>query len=143
MRVSPRTHGAPLAHVDTHDGDNMLLGRETVSVEVDVAHAVDIVLRPGEMSLHHVLTVHGSQANQSDLRRCGFAIRYISGRLKKTKPPRATATLVRGRDHGNFDLEEGPQATFHSADIARYNSILRIWMRGVFDEISSRGAAEH
>lgn len=136
MRVSPRTHGSVLRHVHTRDTTNMLPGRETLAVPIDEAAAVDIVLQPGEMSLHHVLIAHGSQANRSDRRRCGLAIRYIAGHLTKLRGPRGTATLVRGRDHGNFDLEQAPEGAFHPDAAARYAAIARIWMRGVFDEMS-------
>ena len=52
-------------------------------MEVDEARAVDIVLQPGEMSLHHVRLVHGSPPNRSDDRRIGFAIRYIPTRVRQ------------------------------------------------------------
>jgi ectoine hydroxylase-related dioxygenase (phytanoyl-CoA dioxygenase family) len=132
MRVSPRTHGTVLAHVDTGDRNAMLPGRETVAAEVDTAQAVDIVLRPGEMSLHDVLLVHGSEPNRSALRRCGLAIRYIPGHLTRRDGAPGTATLVRGRDHGHFAREQAPEAAFHPAAMARYDIILRSWMRGVF-----------
>jgi hypothetical protein len=134
LRVSPGTHSAPLPHANTHDPTNMLPGRETVLAPVNEAEAVDVVLRPGQMSVHHVLLVHGSRANQSDQRRCGFAIRYIAGDLRKSRGPRGTATLVHGQDHGTFDLEEPPEGLFHPAALRRYTSIVRRWMRDVFDE---------
>jgi non-heme Fe2+,alpha-ketoglutarate-dependent halogenase len=136
MRVSPRSHGAQLVHIDTHDRTNMLPGRETVLVDIDEASAVDIVLAPGEMSLHHLLLVHGSRPNRSDRRRCGLAIRYIPAHLTNARGPRGTATLVRGRDHGHFDLEQAPEAAFDPAALARYTPIFRLWMRGVFAEMS-------
>jgi hypothetical protein len=138
MRVSPRTHGSVLPHIDTGDRTNMLPGRETVAVPVDARTAVDIVLLPGQMSLHHVLTVHGSEANHSEDRRCGLAIRYIAGHLTKPRGSRGTATLVRGRHHGHFDLESPPESAFHPDAVERYSAILRTWMRGVFDEMTPK-----
>lgn len=139
MRVMPRTHGAPLAHVDTKDRFNMLPGRETVVADIDETQAVDIVLAPGEMSLHHLLLIHGSGKNTSGERRCGLAIRYIAGHLGKANGARGTATLIRGRDHGQFELEQAPEDDYHPAAVKRYEEILRRWMRGVFDEISRQG----
>lgn len=136
MSVIPRSHGAQLVHVDTHDRTNMLPGRERVLADIDEADAVDIVLAPGEMSLHHLLLLHGSKPNLLGERRCGLAIRYIPAHLTKKSGPRGTATLVRGRDHGNFDLEVAPEAPFHPAAMARYTPILRAWMRSVFGEMS-------
>lgn len=135
LRVIPGSHRAPLRHRDTGDRTNMLPGREEIAVEVDEADAVDIALAPGEMSLHHLLMVHGSRANPAGERRCGLAIRYIAGHLGRARGARGTATLVRGRDHGGFALEQAPEGPFHPAAAARYRDIVRLWTRSVFDEI--------
>ena len=66
-----------LPHEDTFAPDNLLSRGQEIAVEVDESQAVDIVLEPGQMSLHHVLLVHGSEPNNSELRRVGFAIRYL------------------------------------------------------------------
>ncbi|MGE0415545.1 MAG: phytanoyl-CoA dioxygenase family protein [Acetobacteraceae bacterium] len=136
LRVIPGTHGAALAHGDTGDRTNMLPGREQVIADVNESDAVDIVLTPGQMSLHHLLLIHGSRPNESQERRCGLAIRYIAGDLARADGNRGTATLVRGRDHGHFDLEQQPDGEFDPAALGRYNAILRRWMRGVFDEVA-------
>lgn len=140
VRFVPGTHRAPLRHRDTGDRTNMLPGREEVAVEVDEAKAVDIVLSPGEMSLHHLLLVHGSAPNLTGERRCGLAIRYIAGHLGRTSGARGTATLVRGQDHGGFTLEQAPEGPFHPAATERYRDIVRIWTCGVFDEIGNSRA---
>src|SRR6185503_18688758 len=98
MRVMPGSHRTALAHVDTFHPDNLLSRGQEISVEVDESRAVDVELRAGEMSLHHVLMVHGSGANPSDDRRIGFAIRYIPTRLRQTAGDGDSATLVRGAD---------------------------------------------
>ena len=46
-------------------------------MEVDEGKAVMLELRRGEMSLHHVRLIHGSDPNPSGKRRIGFAIRYM------------------------------------------------------------------
>ena len=90
--------------------DNLLSRGQEIAVEVDEREAVDMVLEPGEMSLHHVLMVHGSSANPSDDRRIGYAIRYIPTHVRQTRGPRDSATLVRGADTvGHFDLEPRPR----------------------------------
>lgn len=139
MRVSPRTHHVPLAHADTADRANMLPGREIVVAEVDEAAAVDIRLAPGEMSLHHSLLIHGSQPNTSGQRRCGLAIRYIPGHVTRRRSESGSATLVAGRDHGHFTLEQRPEAAFHPDALARYAVVQRQWMRDVFHEFAQRG----
>jgi len=80
----------------------------------------DVPLKAGEMSLHHVLLVHGSGPNTTDDRRIGLAIRYIPPHVRQLKV-RDSATLVRGRDtHGNFDLEPAPRVDLDAAALAAH-----------------------
>ena len=111
MEVIPGSHHLnQVPHRDTFAKDNMLTRGQEVAVEVDATKAVTIELQPGEMSLHHVLLVHGSAPNPSDLRRIGFAARYIPTSVKQLAGERDSATLVRGNDvHGHFEHE--PRAT--------------------------------
>jgi len=44
---------------------------------VDESKVVDLVLHPGDVSIHHPNIVHGSKANNSDTRRCGLTLRYM------------------------------------------------------------------
>jgi len=134
MRVVPGSHARALAHVETDDRNNMLPAREQVQAPIDESRAVDVVLRPGEMSLHHPVLIHGSEPNMSSARRVGFAVRYISGRIGQRGGERGTATLVRGKDHGHFDLEQAPEAEFHPDARARHSVLLRRWMKIVAAE---------
>jgi ectoine hydroxylase-related dioxygenase (phytanoyl-CoA dioxygenase family) len=110
MKVIPGTHKKDqLPHVDTFHKDNLLSRGQEIAVEVDAAHAVPCLLEPGEMSLHHIKLVHGSEPNRSNDRRIGFAIRYIPTYVRQTKV-RDSAMLVRGVDrYGHFDPEPRPQ----------------------------------
>ena len=124
MRVIPGSHRTAVAHVDTFHPDNLLSRGQEISVQVDETRAADIVLRAGEMSLHHVLIVHGSGANPSGDRRIGFAIRYIPTRVRQTEGPGDTATLVRGTDtFGHFELEPRPEADLDPAMLALHQEI--------------------
>ena len=124
MRVIPGSHRAQVPHVDTFHPDNLLSRGQEISVEVDESQAADIVLRAGEMSLHHVLMVHGSGANPSPDRRIGFAIRYVPTRVRQTAGPRDSATLVRGRDaFGHFDLEPRPETDLDPGMVAVHAEI--------------------
>ena len=112
MRMLPGSHGTQHAHRETWDPKNLLSRGQEVMVDVDGKGAVDILLRPGQASLHHVLMVHGSEPNHSADRRIGFAIRYIPTHVHQTvRGPRDSATLVRGTDRfGHFDPEAAPDA---------------------------------
>jgi len=78
MRVIPDTHKLEqVPHRDTFQPENLLSRGQEVMVDVDERQATMLELQAGEMSLHHVRLIHGSDPNPSDLRRIGFAIRYI------------------------------------------------------------------
>jgi non-haem Fe2+, alpha-ketoglutarate-dependent halogenase len=109
MRVVPGTHlREVVAHADTFGEHNMLSRGQEIAVEVDEGHAVDLVLRPGQMSLHHVKIFHGSRPNRARNRRIGFAIRYLPPHIRQDVGA-DSATLVRGRDRaGHFEHEPAP-----------------------------------
>ena len=55
-----------LQHVDTFHKDNLLSRGQEIAVKVEGEKTVDCILKPGEMSLHHVKVVHGSEPNRSN-----------------------------------------------------------------------------
>ncbi len=77
LRVIPGSHRNDLAEITRMtDQPNVLSSGMDPSL-VDESRAVDVVLAPGDVSVHHPSTVHGSRANTSPERRCGLTIRYI------------------------------------------------------------------
>ena len=138
MRVVPGTHTLQqLPHRDTFAPDNLLSRGQEIAVNVDESRAVDIVLTPGQMSLHHVLLVHGSEPNSGALRRIGFAIRYLPTHVKQIADVRDSATLVRGTDkYGHFLLEPVPRSDFHPDAVAFHSEML-----AVNDQILYRGTS--
>jgi non-heme Fe2+,alpha-ketoglutarate-dependent halogenase len=110
MAVIPKSHTKDqIPHRDTFDRHNLLTRGQEIAVEVDEAEAVPLLLKPGEMSLHHVRLVHGSPPNPSPDRRIGFAIRYIPTRIHQLEGE-DSATLVRGVDRfHHFELEPTPE----------------------------------
>jgi chlorinating enzyme len=110
MRVVPGSHRhAILPHRDTYAPDNRLSRGQEVEARVEERDAVDVVLRAGEMSLHHVNIIHGSNPNPSDRPRFGFAVRFTTPRTRQVQGEPATAVLARGRDaHHHFELSPGP-----------------------------------
>lgn len=102
MRVVPGTHTeTQIPHIETFSPDNMLSRGQEIAVAVDPAKAVTLALEPGQMSLHHVLLVHGSEPNPSARRRIGFAIRYMPTHVRQAGPKPAPVSLVRGTDTFN------------------------------------------
>jgi ectoine hydroxylase-related dioxygenase (phytanoyl-CoA dioxygenase family) len=126
MRMVPGTHHEQMAHRDTFAPDNLLSRGQEIMVEVEEAKAVDIVLHPGEISLHHVRMFHGSPPNRSDDRRIGYAIRYIPTRIRQAAGPRDSALLVRGVDeYRHFDLEQPPARDLEPEALARHAAIMK------------------
>src|SRR5437588_7005330 len=121
MQVIPGSHKVDqLPHVDTFHKDNLLSRGQEIAVEVDKSKAVGIALAAGEMSLHHIKTVHGSDANRTSDRRIGLSIRYIPTYVRQTKL-RDSAMLVRGVDqYGHFDAEPRPKADLDAAALAAH-----------------------
>lgn len=112
MRVVPGSHTRPhLPQRETWADDNALSRGQELAVEVDLQHAVDFVLAPGQMSLHHLWIAHGSAPNVADTPRVGIAIRYVAPVVRQDSPEPPIAMLVRGRDtHGHFRLLERPDS---------------------------------
>lgn len=136
MRVVAGTHrGEQVAHRDTFAADNLLSRGQEIAVEVDPARAVELVLQPGEMSLHHVRLIHGSEPNPSARRRIGFAIRYLPTHVRQTVGLKDSATLVRGTDaYANFAPERRPDADMSPAAQVFHAQVtgdtLQVLMRG-------------
>jgi non-haem Fe2+, alpha-ketoglutarate-dependent halogenase len=124
MRFVAGSHREIVDHRDTFHQDNLLTRGQEIAVEVDEADAADVVLRPGEMSLHHGRVFHASEPNRSDDRRIGLAIRYIPTRMSQMAGASLGATLVRGEDrYGHFHLVEGGSGLLAEADIARHHEV--------------------
>ena len=109
VRLVPGSHTMDIAAMrDAKEVDNVL-GQE-IAVEVDEAQAVDVVLRPGDVEVHHPNIVHGSNANTSPDRRCGLTIRYIptSTKILGDEQPFPSAFWLRG-DKGVNSYQPVPE----------------------------------
>jgi hypothetical protein len=107
MRVIPGSHlQGVLAHADGRDDSNLLYRGERVQT-VNESRAVDVVLQPGEMSLHHSNLIHGSNPNTSDEPRIGFIVRFVTNRIQPQDRP---LLRVRGEaDCSHLNLAEPPE----------------------------------
>jgi ectoine hydroxylase-related dioxygenase (phytanoyl-CoA dioxygenase family) len=80
LRVIPRSHLARISHPHLHeDRQDLALQQRLADDSFDEASAVDVVLQPGQMSMHDVYMIHGARANRSTRRRTGVALRYMPG----------------------------------------------------------------
>ena len=133
VSVRPGSHHGPkLVHVDTYDRDNLLTRGQAIPEEIMTPETADLVLAPGEMSLHHIMLVHGSGPNQTDAPRIGFAIRYMSARVRKLGRPES-AMVVRGSGQmSTFVPEARPRGDFELAGRVAHNRAVRRQVRNNF-----------
>lgn len=96
----------------TNERDAVTLKQELPETEYELSQARDIVLKAGQISLHDVFLVHGSEANTSPHSRRGMTLRYMptssvfdrdlaakmSTRAGLLDQSERTLYLMRGRD---------------------------------------------
>lgn len=126
MRMIPGSHAwGSTAHVETFADDNLLSRGQVMQRDINGDEAVDLILAPGEISLHHVSVAHASEPNRSDDTRIGIAIRYVSPNVRQNLIEKDSATLVRGEDPvGNFEHEQRPSHDFEPGALARLAQVV-------------------
>ena len=109
MRFVPGSHKQTLLpHRDTYDSKNLLSRGQEVDVDVNENDAVDVVLKPGQMSLHHGHIFHSSGPNNSDFDRVGMVFRFLTPQVKQLVSQRDYAMVVRGIDDTNNWIHVAP-----------------------------------
>lgn len=97
LRVIPRSQSLDLQEMKERSDVDNVLGSGMDDSDVDESHAVDIILEPGGVEIHHPNLIHGSHANNSDRWRRGLTIRYIPTSTRiKSEEPWPSAFLLRG-----------------------------------------------
>jgi ectoine hydroxylase-related dioxygenase (phytanoyl-CoA dioxygenase family) len=98
MRFIPGSHlyGHLTWQLSEDDEDNVL--NQTIPNVERFGAPVDDVLRAGEISIHSDLTLHGSEANESDRRRCGLTLRYCAADVRAFMGWNAKGVVVSGVD---------------------------------------------
>ena len=90
------------SHEDTF-AENNILTRGQVIEDIDESKGVDLILEPGEMSIHHGAIIHGSQPNKSNQRRIGFSLQsYIPPSIQQVVG-RNIWTHIRGQKRQDED----------------------------------------
>ena len=78
LRVIPGSHrDRRLARHNENPAEGLSLNLELDGEEFDESEAHDIVLEPGQVSLHDVYLFHGSEPNRSDQSRRAMTLRYM------------------------------------------------------------------
>ena len=79
MRMLSGSHKENLRHHEQKFDENNLLTRGQTIKNVSLDKTEPVILKAGQMSLHHPKIVHGSGLNYSDDRRIGFVIQSYIG----------------------------------------------------------------
>ena len=132
LRVIPGSHRwGTLQMGDTGDEDSILSRPYRVTSDFDETQAVDVVMRPGELTLQHDHTIHGSRPNRSYARRIGLLADFTTPDASKESGARESAILVRGVDEfGHWLADETPGDALDDAALAA-------WERGAGAYVSN------
>jgi non-heme Fe2+,alpha-ketoglutarate-dependent halogenase len=98
MRMWPGSHKNNLRyHNQKFDQNNLLTRGQTVE-DVPIEDTVPIILKAGQMSLHHPTIVHGSGINKSKDRRIGFVVQSYIGDNVDQVLGKIYVQIARGED---------------------------------------------
>ena len=100
---------------ETNDNPGLALNLELPATEFDPSRCVDLVMEAGQISLHDVYLVHGSQPNRSAFPRRGMTLRFMpttshydrdieareNAKSPDTPTPALPLFLMRGVDRSN------------------------------------------
>ncbi len=102
MQVIPGSHLTPDSQYhDLSSDDHSVFGTEINTDQFDESTAVNCVLKANQASFHHGKMIHGSHANTSSKRRCGYTMRYMPSYCSIPNVGDHHVFLVRGKDRAN------------------------------------------
>jgi len=98
MKFIPRSHLHGLIDYDETQEADTVLDLAVKNPQSYGDSEVDVALKAGQFSMHSDLLLHGSEANQSDRRRCGLTIRYAAADVTTWYGWHQKGVIVRGAD---------------------------------------------
>jgi len=118
MRMYSGTHKEDLrAHNEKFNEGNLLTRGQTVE-NVSIEKTEPVILKAGQMSLHHPKIVHGSGVNRSNKRRIGFVIQSYIGTNVEQVIGKVYVQQARGEDTFNYHNHvERPTSTMGEKNI--------------------------
>ncbi len=96
MQVIPRSLNGNSEH-ESVDPEKNVLSWEVKKQQIDGCKPVTIELEPNHVSLHDSRLQHGSPANTSNIRRCGYTIRYMPKTVKVDPAAASTRNIYLAR----------------------------------------------
>jgi len=98
MRYIPGTHQFGHLTYTLSETDEANVLNQTVEGAEKFGKPVNVELKAGEISIHSDLLLHGSEANQSNKRRCGLTLRYCPSIVRADLGWNAKGVIVSGKD---------------------------------------------
>jgi len=102
MRMLPGSHKENLKNHEQKFDENNLLTRGQTITGVPLNKTEPVILKAGQISLHHPLVVHGSGINKSNDRRIGFVIQSYIGTNVNQVIGKMFVQKARGEDEYKF-----------------------------------------
>ena len=135
MRMLSGSHKGNLKkHTQMFNSGNLLTRGQTIS-NIPKEKTKPIILKAGQMSLHHPTVIHGSDLNKSNDRRIGFVIQSYIGTNVKQVLGKNSVQLARGIDKFNFHKKIGrPNSLMNENDLKlkeeENNNLQQIFYKG-------------
>ena len=128
MQMLPGSHRHGVRdQTDTFHRHNILTRGQTIE-GLDTSRAVDLLLEPGQISLHHGRTIHSSQPNRSRERRIGVVIQQFVPPHVRERDGGGYAQLVRGEDrYRHFEGWPRPRRDMDPKDAAQRETVNAHW----------------
>ena len=122
MRMWPGSHKEDLKnHEQKFDEGNLLTRGQTIK-NVPIEETDPIVLKAGQMSLHHPTVIHGSGLNKSKDRRIGFVVQSYIGSNVDQVLGKIYVQKARGEDiHKFHEYSKVPIDLMNKEDIISWN----------------------
>ena len=118
MRMWSGSHKDNLKDHDQNFNEGNLLTRGQTVNNVPKEKTTPILLKAGQMSLHHPMVVHGSDLNKSNDRRIGFVIQSYIGTDVKQVLGKNSVQLARGIDEFNYHEKiNRPKSLLNKTDL--------------------------
>lgn len=125
-------------HTDTFGEDNILTRGQEVNVD-DTEYGVDLLLRPGQMSLHNRRVVHSSQPNNSGDRRIGVVIQsYLPPHVKQVKGEGLVQWARGSTIPSHHTSLSRPLGDMNEEDVARRDHVNAVWSEILYDNAEQK-----
>ena len=113
MQMVPRSHRWGLLNVNDFFEQNLEKQKDMMDIpENERFSTVPIVMKAGQVSFHHALTIHGSGANVTDAARRSMAVHLMTGDTRYKYDPKGdahfNARMMQGREGERFDGDAWP-----------------------------------